>query len=168
MSKEEYRERLEREGRIIDARNRRYLAYAGAAVLAGFLVWKACSPSPPPPVATTVPQVTLDYNPGRVCPNAWDQDAKGELDHRDDDRPYFDVILKPGCFSGWFRPPKAWGAWQEEFISDEPGRYVAYWFFGASRARGPYGPNNIPGDYHSNQWRYQGVGKLRIFKTVQR
>ena len=85
----------------------------------------------------------------------------------------FTVVLTEGCFGDWVRVPRYWNSWKnEQFVSNDSGQYVGFWYFGWASSRGPFGPNNIPdwnappdaGDGRA-KWRLQGRGVLRFIRT---
>jgi hypothetical protein len=107
-----------------------------------------------------------EYNPGRVCPDAWEQQAKKLNQHDDEDIPYFDVPLQTGCFSGYVHFPKRWQRWGMQFMNPEQEGYVAFWWNGWAKPNGPFPPNALPNfDYPpSSEFRLQGTGTIRFFK----
>ena len=100
---------------------------------------------------------------GRICPDAWQNDK----DYSDSDAVKFDVVLKEGCWSGWFTPPTWWPEWHWQ--QDTAGDWVAIWYSGGN-PKGPFFWNQttIHIDYPpSRTFRLQGKGKLLIYTNLK-
>jgi len=100
-----------------------------------------------------------------VCPDAFNREASHISDYRGQNPPYFDIVLREDCFGESIYPPNEWTRWAKEFVSNEEGRNVAFWFYG-SKPTQPYGPNEIPNfENRAKQWRLRGKGTIRYYRT---
>jgi hypothetical protein len=138
----------------------RSLLWTVAVIVVLFLiirVWRAESSQPS--------MARIDENP-IVCPNSWDQEAKGFGDYENKEIPFFDVILTGDvCFPENIIPPKKWHTWEKEFITNGADDHISFWFWG-SNPIGPYGRNNLPTfDSRPRKWRLKGRGTIRYFRT---
>lgn len=121
----------------------------------------------------TVPNFATHYDKNRVCPDAWNDQASRVNQYDEEDIPYFDVTLRDGCFSGYVRRPNDWQYSGEEFLTNDPNDYIAFWYNGWPKPSGPWGPHNIPdfryvpgrepGSPYS-EFRLQGHGTVRFYK----
>ena len=110
-------------------------------------------------------QVVGGYNPNRICENAWG----GGSDHRNDNVEYFDVKLRPGCWSQFIYLPKSWQNWYHEPVGDTNGWWVSLWYSGKPEGSGPYEAGNISTVDFRNVppiLRLQGNGTIRFYSNV--
>lgn len=112
-----------------------------------------------PPTQASPPPVAA-YHPQKICEDAW----TSVIDHKNEDPPYFDVKLRPGCWSGFLYLPKTWHTWYDEPVGDTNGWWVSVWYSGWPQGRGPYGPGNIPAfNGVPSVLRLQGNGTIRYY-----
>jgi hypothetical protein len=106
------------------------------------------------------------YDPHAVCQNAWGKEEMENADHSKEDVDYFDINLSSGCFSAYNRPPDSWDSWDMEFLGQEPGQHIGFWFQGDAVSMGPFLPGHIPDlRYRPRAWRTQGKGTFRFYRT---
>ncbi len=104
-----------------------------------------------------------NYNPARVCDDAWRQESKLNFSSFRGD--YFDIKLHGGCWSGRIRTPDGWQSWQKQMVGNDPKSWVAFWYEGSNPA-GPYPGSSIPSfSYPPHVVRLQGNGTIRFYRT---
>jgi hypothetical protein len=103
----------------------------------------------------------MNYNNTRICENAFTENYNYSTAHVD----RFTVILKDGCFSGWFHIPSSWQNWHSGHTGSEAGSWIAYWFPNDSVGLGPYGGESdytIQKNVHE-PFRLQGRGTFTFY-----
>lgn len=112
------------------------------------------------PTQRVTPRSIVAYNPQKICDDAW----TSVIDHKNENPPYFDVELRPGCWSGFLYLPKTWHVWYDEPAGYTNGWWVSFWYSGWPQGRGPYGPANIPVfNGVPSVLRLQGNGTIRYY-----
>ncbi len=116
-----------------------------------------------------VSQSAAAPTPTLPCQDAWQREAQGLGDHRDQTIDHFDVGPTPaGCFEEWIYVPSNWSRWGKTFFPGGPDCQVWFWFFGSERPIGPYSPNDLP-DFPvgpPTKWRISTNCTIRYFRTA--
>lgn len=148
----------------MEPKEKRHLLLAVAVTLGvALMVSRACSSRPTlaPPVAQ---RPAVNYNPDRVCPNAFEKTE----DHSNSEATHFKLVLQERCFSGWVLIPNWWPDWQ--FQLDTPDDWIAFLYSGW----GPHGPYlwnqaNVFNHFQppGRSFRLQGRGTITVYTNVK-
>jgi hypothetical protein len=143
--------------RIVDARVKLLLFYAGLTALIAFFTRDYQNPSPNSKQAVATNYTHL------VCENAFNH----TLDFSNYKDNNFKVALQEGCFGDWVKIPSWWKEWHCNQASDPATYWVAFWYANDS----PHGIYKANATFNLNKgvhdlFRLQGHGTI-LFYTNQ-